>query len=131
MVPWLLPFTDHAAGDFLSGIAGWLSVEIVGIAVNDYGPSDYLMHRKAVGSKGQICISLALHEWRQVTGMFRMGMSCGIIMAFGSGETGAGTCSALMNMKPEKAGMVFLWKSKNSCLNENASIFLKKLNAPG
>ena len=54
----LLHFTDHAAGNLLSGIAGRLGVEVIGTTVYDYSPSDDIRHRKPVRSYGQIRIPL-------------------------------------------------------------------------
>ena len=56
----LLHFNNHAAGNFLSGIAGRLGMEVIGIAVYNHSPSDNIRHRKPVRSYGQIRIPLAL-----------------------------------------------------------------------
>ena len=98
----LLNFADHAAGNFLSSIAGRLGVKVIGITVYDHSPSDNIRHRKPIRSYGQIRIPLTLQQWRQVTCVFWMRLVRGIIVAARTGKVSSGTVIALMNVKAKK-----------------------------
>ena len=55
----LPPFAYLTAGNFLSGIAGGLRVEVIGITVDHHSPSNNFIHEKPICFHGQICMSLA------------------------------------------------------------------------
>ena len=86
----LLHFADHTAGYLLSGIAGRLGAEVIGITVYDHSPSNNIRHRKPIRSHGQIRIPLTLQQWRQVACVFRMCLVIGIIVATCAGKVSSG-----------------------------------------
>ena len=44
----LSSFVDHATGDFLSGVASGLGMEIIRVTVNDYGSSDNILYGEPI-----------------------------------------------------------------------------------
>ena len=52
-------FANYTAGNFLSGIPRRVGTKIIGITVNNYSPSNNLVHTKAICFYGQVCVFLA------------------------------------------------------------------------
>ena len=44
----LSSFVDHATGDFLSGVASGLGMEIIRVTVNDYGSSNNILYGEPI-----------------------------------------------------------------------------------
>ena len=93
----------HSAGNLLSGVSGGLSMEVIWITVNNHSPSNHLAYRKPTRFKGSIRISLAPHQRRQISSMFRMCLLHMVVVAFRSRESSTGTTStqvkALLQMR--------------------------------
>lgn len=107
-IPPLVALLYYPAGDFPSGIASWLRMEVIWVAMNDYSPSYYLIHRKPICSKRQIRISPAPNQRRQVACMFRMRLPRRVVMTFRARKSHTRTIPALMDVEPKEPCLTFL-----------------------
>jgi len=72
--------------------------------MNDNGPADYLIHRKAAGQKQGERKPVVAEQWRQVSGMVRMFAAVWVIVGHGVCEGVvhiAAAVGSLVDMKPE------------------------------
>ena len=98
---------DHAAGDFRSGISGWLRVKIVRLRVDHYGFPDNITDGKPVCQNRQFRSSVAGQQRRQVARMAWMATLAGVKMSLRIGEALPAAVPALMDMEREKARFRF------------------------
>lgn len=107
-IPPLAALLYHSAGDFPSGIASWLRMEVIWITVNDHRPSYYLIHRKPICSKTQIRIPPAPNQRRQIACMFRVCLPHRVVMTFRARKSHTRTILALMDVEPKEPCLTFL-----------------------
>lgn len=82
--PWFFRvFHDNAASDLITGVSGRLCGEIVGCAVDDQGAADDLRQFKSIRVDDAVGKPSVTEKRGQVTGVFRMGQSAGIVMCSG------------------------------------------------
>lgn len=96
MLVWIIPaglilvrlvcFHDGAAGNLAARVAGRLTHEIIGLAVDDDGPSHDVFYGEAFVIEGKPGIARISQKGRQVAGVTRVGGACGIIMIPGISE---------------------------------------------
>ena len=122
----ILLLANDAAGDFCPCVAGRLRTEIIGIAVDHYGPSDDLLHTEAVCPHRQIGAAAALHQRRKISRVARMSCSFRIIVAARLRKSLTATLLSLMNMKGKEAGLAVLGKSRDLCHHQNTIALLIK-----
>ncbi len=99
---------DHTTGDFCAGVAGWLGCKIIGLVMNDNGPSDYLIYRKAAGQEQGECKPVIFKQWWQVSGVVRMFTAVWVIMGHGVGKWIIHISAAVgpfVDVKPEHSVM--------------------------
>ena len=74
-------FGDDTTADLDTGIAGWLCGKIVGCAVNDQRTANDFRHLKPIGIYDTVSVAFVSQKRRQITGMFRMRQTAGVIVA--------------------------------------------------
>ena len=126
-----LSFTDYAAGNFSSGVAGRLRAKVIGVAVDHNGLSDDLPHTETVCPHGEIRAALKMHQWRKVAGVIWMICFSGVIVAAGFREVCSGTGVSFMNVKGKETCFACLWKSGQFCDYQNTFAFLIKPHFSG
>lgn len=90
--------TDYAAANLIAGIAGWLSVEIVWILVDDNGTAQDLRDGEPFVIERKPGISLVGQKRRHVTGMLRVEHVGGVIVHSGVWKAFACAVAEFMNM---------------------------------
>ncbi len=83
----------------MAGVAGGLGGEVVGVAMDDDGFSDDLVHPKSAGEHGHFGFSLMGQQRRQVPGVVRVGLAGGVIMAAAIRKAPSPTAAAFVDMK--------------------------------
>ena len=105
-------------------------MEVIRIAMNNHRPSNNLIHRKPICFHRQVCISSACQQRRQVTCVFRVCLTCWIIMASCSRKINSGAAFTLVDMESIESCFTF-WQVRNLRHNSHASVLLVKSNASG
>lgn len=101
---------DHAAGNFCSGIAGRLGVEIIGTVVYDHSSPDDITNIETVRTNSEVRTTVAHHQqWRQVARVLRMRCFFGIIMPAGFRKILSGAAVTFMNMQGEETRFIVFW----------------------
>lgn len=89
--------TDRSAADFIAGIAGRLTFEVVWHAVDDYRSSYDVIQGKSFVIEDLIGVALIAHQRRKISGVLRMGHIGWIIMVSGLIKW-SGTVAMFVNM---------------------------------
>jgi len=108
-VPYLvsLSFLDHTAGNFCSGVSGWLRVKIIGAAMDDHCSSNDLLDAKTVRKYLHVCVSMRAQQRWQIPRMIGMYGPDWIKMPASGRKPTTDTATALVDMKRKKPVSVF------------------------
>ena len=103
-------------------------MKVVRVTVDYHSPSNNLIHRKPIRFHGQICVSMACQQRRQIACVFRMYLTRWIRMASCSGKINPGATFVPVNMEAEESCITFR-QTGNLRYDQHASAPLIKPNA--
>lgn len=127
--------SDHTAGNFGAGTAGWLSRKIIGMIVDDDCSADHLIDGKAIGQKYAQRESVVSKQRGQVSGVVRVSAAVGVVMGHGVGKGIVHISAAvgpLVDMKSEDpfmARQAVLGKAADLGADDHAIVGLVKAHS--